>query len=108
MTNRLRTSCALAVKREHENFVLINLIVRDSILTAYNKAYLRRSEYLAWASPHCGKRPPQRQVSKTLCDKLSRPLIKCAAKFAKLSFVVHVQKNFFWVSQDMKNFPVIH
>jgi len=42
-------------------------------LTAHNKAYLRRSEYLAWASPHCGKRPPQRQVSKTLCERLCPP-----------------------------------
>jgi hypothetical protein len=39
-------------------------------LSAYNKAYPRRSEYLTWASPHCGKRPPQRRVSKTLYDIL--------------------------------------
>jgi len=36
--------------------------------TSDNTAYQRRSEYLAWASPHCGKRPPQRQVSKTLYE----------------------------------------
>jgi len=38
------------------------------LATAYNKAYLRRSEYLTWATPHCGKRPPQRQVSKALAE----------------------------------------
>jgi hypothetical protein len=60
------------------------------------------------AMRHIAQKAARRHISKALCDKLSRPLIKCAAKFAKLSFVVHVQKNFFWVSQDMKNFPVIH
>ena len=27
----------------------------NSGATSDNKAYLRRSEYLAWASPHCAK-----------------------------------------------------
>jgi len=34
-----------------------------------------RSEYLAWPAAHCGKRPPQRRVSKALCDSQSARLV---------------------------------
>ncbi len=49
-------------------------------LSAYNKAYPRRSEYLPWPAAHCGKRQPQRRVSKTLSEIFS-PNFLCLKNF---------------------------
>ena len=50
---------------QQNNIEKVYLLIKV-FATSHNKAYPLRSEYLAWPAAHCGKKPPQRRVSKTL------------------------------------------
>jgi len=49
-------------------------LIVPSAPPSHNKAYTLRSLAVVWPTAHCGKRPPQRRVSKTLCEMTAKIL----------------------------------
>ncbi len=79
--------------------------------TAYNKAYLRRSEYLAWASPHCakgratsGKQDVRRKTAPTGSEEPTSVPAKRRLKIQEEQMMTNNKsQNQLDITEDMKN-----